>query len=192
MSPHHEDDDLEVNTTDFLKQKAQDQADRLPPSDAEIRMREAMTISLKVPSTQFSRPFEHLNFLPRVMEQEFDLVRRRPSRRFMPFYTPQEVHAIMADEWQRIEHAVESSGYEIFVALNTLGDHGLRRDLLDIRLMLARIQAYLMARRVHPDINITGERIMMFLPTVYETDYTFVIERDQEYNASWLRRGGGR
>jgi len=154
-------------------------------ADQRRRIKEYGDITLDTPPDQFKAPFLHLNFLSEVLRSDSIAIM---SVQGEPQIAPDIFH-MMTILWEKIEgHAAEHK-YDIFAALRTENDlliDAIRR----LRHNLARIEARMRYITQHSGMSPMPKSYISEIPTIIERDYTFILKRDQEYHASWLKRGG--
>jgi hypothetical protein len=135
---------------------------------------------------QFRAPFLHLNFLGNVLTEDNDAIMRVRGE---PEIMDDHFH-VMSVIWSNIESACRVHQYDIFHAL-MLGGERLLADIARLRHDLAKLEAADMYLH-HSAANYQAgrRRYAALIPKLMETDFEYIIAKDQEYGASWLKRGG--
>lgn len=133
----------------------------------------------------FKAPFLHLNHLAAVISEDNDAIMRVRGE---PAIGDDHMQ-VMTILWDKIDDVCQTCGYDIFGALGQFNS-GLSDDITLLRRHLARLEAACdYVRHTHPD-QLRAWYYTPYIPTLMEKDFEFIVRRDQEYNASWLRRGG--
>jgi hypothetical protein len=117
--------------------------DQLPPDLPTVDQSEHMD--------KFLAPFEHLNFLPDVFQDDYELVVVRDQEYNASWKARGGVGAFMmlARKWDRLEPMVARHGYDVFTMLDTHPDR--IDDIRDLRRYLALVEAEW--RRLHPEVD---------------------------------------
>jgi len=154
-------------------------------ADQRRRIKEYGAITLDTPPDQFKTPFLHLNFLSEVIRSDSVAIM---SVQGEPQIAPDIFH-VMTILWNSIEGRTEGYHYDIFAALKEFGEI-IIDDVRRLRHNLARIEARVRYITQHSGMSPMPKSYISEIPTIMERDYTFILRRDQEYHASWLKRGG--
>lgn len=150
----------------------------------EIKLRQYGELNI-VPTKIFRSPFEHLNQLPTVILQDYDAVMNFQG--VLATTTDPVMYPRLDNLWHRIEISASESKYDIFDALFYFS--GLIEEVREFRRLLVRVDA----RYRQIASRLIGQEQYTFtshVPQLMEEDYRFIVQRDQEYNASWMKRGG--
>lgn len=143
-------------------------------------------------NTPFTTPYEHLNFLNKVIGDDFAEVHNTEGRatdEVLIFNIETNTRHLSGFDvleflWVEIESLAQRYQYDIFNALHT--SYALR-DIRHFRQRLMRLEG----RSRFIDIpNVHSSHLIEEIARAYEQDYSYLIKRDQEYHASWLKRGG--
>lgn len=130
----------------------------------------------------FLPPFGHLNFLAQVIEDDNEALMRVRGEPMIPG----DMFFVLNLKWNFIEQMAAAQGYDIFIALREMPDM-LMDSIQQFRRDLARLEAALLYwQRTNHERPLYAPEV----PALYERDYAELIVRDQEYNASWKKRGG--